>query len=211
MITFGLINIILMKKIIFLLLIVPMASQAQFKDLIKKAGEKVEEAAPPATAAAATPRRGGRRRSAAASPAEELRGRSKVCQECGKDQPLTEYHVDRNARDGLKGKCKDCKRRMTQGLQKQIMQEGRARRSLREASKLERWNPDIKGEEEPLRPHWQEARKRADNDALLGQLASLRSAAAAAEEEQRGAAEVGTQNDDDDLEDDVLMRHAHIE
>jgi hypothetical protein len=44
LITFGLINIIHMKKVIFLLLFVPIVSHAQLKDLIKKAGDKVTSA-----------------------------------------------------------------------------------------------------------------------------------------------------------------------
>jgi hypothetical protein len=101
------------------------------------AGAESAPAAPAAPEAAKTPgRRGGRKRSAANSPADgqaaSRGGRSKVCQMCGKDRPLSEYHVDRHARDGLKGKCKDCKRQMTQELQQRQLLEGRSRRPQRE-------------------------------------------------------------------------------
>ncbi len=41
MLTFGITNFIFMKKIVFLLLLIPMVSNAQLQDLIKKANKKV--------------------------------------------------------------------------------------------------------------------------------------------------------------------------
>lgn len=36
--------------------------------------------------------------------------KTKVCTKCGRELPITEFHINRRTKDGLQHTCKECKR-----------------------------------------------------------------------------------------------------
>lgn len=66
---------------------------------------------------------------------------TKVCKKCGKEKPLSEYNVNKKAKDGLQSYCKECQSEYFKANADKIRERNKQRRAKKKAAQADKATP----------------------------------------------------------------------